>query len=63
MSDPATTAALTDAIKQLAASVQANTRLNELLIKAMPARVEAELTGRSVRTVYRQRRQRTLSRQ
>lgn len=46
---------LTAALHRLAGCVEANTRLTELLISAMPAAREAELTGKSVKSVYRAR--------
>jgi hypothetical protein len=52
---------LADALRQLATAVNAQTELTRLLIAAMPAKVEAELTGKSTRTIHRQRAKRSLS--
>ncbi len=52
---------LAAALRQLATAVNTQTELTRLLIAAMPARVEAEITGRSVRTIHRQRAKRALS--
>jgi hypothetical protein len=46
---------LAAAIRELATATREQTQLTRLLIAAMPARVEAELTKRSLRTVQRER--------
>lgn len=45
----------TAALRELAQAIRDQTEVNRLLIAALPASVEAKLTGRSTRTIHRQR--------
>ena len=53
--------ALAAAIRELATAVNAQTEVNRVILAAMPARVEAEITGKSTRTIHRLRAQRKAS--
>jgi len=53
---------LAAAIRELATATREQTELNRILLAAMPARVEAEITGKSTRTIHRLRAQRKATR-
>ena len=53
---------LAAAIRELATAVNAQTEVNRVILAAMPARVEAEITGKSTRTIHRLRAQRKAGR-